>query len=77
MTEPRLIFLSSAPLSVPDQQVPPGWCGWGADRNRAFEVAPGIRIALIATGNLIVPGGTVAQGAGIAVWTETKAGSRE
>ena len=46
MPEPRLIFLSSAPLSVPDQEVPPGWCGWGADRNRAFEVIPGIRIAV-------------------------------
>jgi hypothetical protein len=46
MPEPCLIFLSSAPLSVPDQEVPPGWCGWGADRERAFEVIPGIRIAV-------------------------------
>jgi len=72
MPEPRLFFLSLAPKSVPDQEVPSGWCGWGADARHAFEVAPGVRVALIGTGGFILPGGVTGNGAAVAVWAETE-----
>jgi hypothetical protein len=77
MTEPRLFFLSLAPRSVPDQEVPPGWRSWEADGDRAFEITPGVRLALLGTGDFILPGGVVGRGAAVAVWTETEAESHE
>lgn len=70
MPDPQLFFLSLAPRSVPDQEVPPGWRNWEADAGRAFEVAPGVRVALLGTGDFTLPCGTIGRGAGIAVWTD-------
>ena len=78
MPEPRLFFLSLAPKSVPDQEVPPGWRNWDADEGRAFEVSAGVRVALLGTGDFILPGGIVGRGAAVAVWTGNQfAGTRE
>lgn len=73
MPEPRLFFLSLAPRSTPSQELPPGWRGLEADSSFAVEIAPGVRVAPLGTGDFMLPDRTVAWGAGIAVWAEARA----
>lgn len=69
--DPHLFFLSIAPRSVPSRELPHGWRGLEADPAFAVEIASGVRIAPLGTGDFMLPGGTVGRGAGIAVWTES------
>jgi hypothetical protein len=70
MPEPCLFFLSLAPRGTPSQELPPGWRGFEADSSFAVEIAPGVRVAPLGTGDFMLPGGIVGRGAGIAVWAE-------
>jgi hypothetical protein len=71
MPEPRLFFLSLAPRGTPSQELPPGWRGFEADSSFAVEIAPGVRVAPLGTGDFMLPGSVVGRGAGIAVWAES------
>lgn len=71
---PRLFFLSLAPRGTPSRELPTGWRDLDAgDPTFAVEVAPGVRVALLGTGDFILPDGALERGAGIAVWTEAEA----
>lgn len=73
MAEPRLFFLSLAPRSVPPREIPVGWRQWqpGEDHEAtAFGAAPGARVALLGTGDILLPDGAVGRGAVIAVWAD-------
>lgn len=69
MPEPRLFFLSLSPGSAPSQELPPGWRGLVPLTVSAVEIAPGVRVAPLGTGDFMLPDRTVGYGAGIGVWT--------
>jgi hypothetical protein len=72
-SDPR-VFAFSLERRVPSQEIPLSWLGQRyerlPDRARALEVAPGVRIALMGTGDILLPDGDCCRGARIAVWTD-------
>jgi hypothetical protein len=68
----RLLFLSQSPGRVPDQEIPDDWArdvlGRAPGEPRGTQVAPGVRVALLGTGDFILPGDAIGGGALIAVW---------
>jgi hypothetical protein len=72
-SDPR-VFAFSLERRIPHQEIPLSWLDARFERmpdpDRAIEVAPGIRIALMGTGDILLPDGDVCRGARIAVWAE-------
>lgn len=75
--DPR-VFAFSLERRIPHQEIPLSFLGQCHERmpnpDRALEIAPGVRIALMGTGDILLPDGDVCRGARIAVWADEGAG---
>jgi hypothetical protein len=68
------VFALSLNRGIPHQEIPPEFLRARLEREpdpgRAVEIAPGVRITLMGTGDILLPDGEACYGARIAVWAD-------